>query len=107
MNPEKNSTPLPTKLLKTPGGSPVNRVLIVILMLLAVIFGVIVFVLVSGSLNTSQPNQASDLPIPAKSATTSATVTPTPKDEGEEAEQIDIGSDSASFQDVQKDLQGL
>lgn len=107
MNPEKNSTPLPKTLLNASGKSPVNRVLVVLLLLLTAVLGVIIFILVSGYLNSPQPVQTSNQPVSAKSASPSATVTPTPKDEQEEAEQIDIGSDSASFQDVQKDIQGL
>ena|SRR3990167_3944403 len=110
MSPEKNNTPLPKDILKSSKGdlrSPINRVLVVLLMLLTAVLGVVIFVLVNGYLNNSQPTQTNTQVVPTKIASPSATITPTPKDEKEEAEQIDVGSDSASFEDVQKDIQGL
>lgn len=111
MSPVKNATPLPENLAKDakkPSKVPVNRVLVVILLLLTVVFGVIVFVLVSGTLNQSD---VATTPQKQNTVTPSPVASPSaqPADIEEEASLIDVGSGSAEqeLENIQKDVEGL
>ncbi len=100
----KNSTPLPDFQGKPTGKSFVNKTLGVVLGLLVVGAIVVVAFLVSSSMGLNQQQVPT---APAQVVVPSVAVSPTPKDEEEEAATIDVGDVEKDLQDVQKDAQGL
>lgn len=105
MDQVQNSTPLPDFKGQSVQKSPVNKVLGVLLGLLVVGVIVIAAVWVSGWMSIKQRESEVRPTPPAQLLTPS--VSPTPKDELEEATSVDVGDVEKDLQDVQKDASAL
>lgn len=105
MNQVQNSTPLPDLQAQSGKKSSMNKVLGVVLGLLVVGLIVIAAVLVSGWMSIQQ-KQSEVRPTPPPQVLTPS-VSPTPKDEVEETDAVDVGDIEKDLQDVQKDADAL